>query len=67
MTVALTSRLQQLRLRENQLFLVADDCRSASWPGWPRCCSRVAIERTSHLFFGLAPSPPAAVPRARRW
>jgi CIC family chloride channel protein len=54
MTVALTSRLQQLRLREHQLFL-ALSIVIGILAGLSAVLFTLAIDRTSHLFFGLAP------------
>jgi CIC family chloride channel protein len=54
MTVPLTSRLQQLRLREHQLFL-ALSIVIGILAGLAAVLFTLAIDRTSHLFFGLAP------------
>src|SRR3954454_7250795 len=56
MTVALPTRLQQLRLREHQLFL-ALSIVIGILAGLAAVLFTLAIDRTSHLFFGLAPGP----------
>src|SRR3954454_15557919 len=56
MSVALPSRLQQLRLREHQLFL-ALSIVIGILAGLSAVLFTLAIDRTSHLFFGLAPGP----------
>jgi CIC family chloride channel protein len=56
MTVALPSRLQQLRLREHQLFL-ALSIVIGILAGLAAVLFTLAIDRTSHVFFGLAPGP----------
>jgi CIC family chloride channel protein len=55
MTVSVTSRIQQLRLREHQLFL-ALSIVIGILAGLAAVLFTLAIERTSHLFFGLAPT-----------
>ncbi len=50
-----TPRLQQLRLRENQLFLVLTIVIGVM-AGLSAVLFSVAIDRTSHFFFGMTPS-----------
>src|SRR3954447_23500369 len=56
MSVGLPSRLQELRLREHQLFL-ALSIVIGILAGLSAVLFTLAIDRTSHLFFGLAPGP----------
>lgn len=55
MTVSFTSRLQQLRLREHQLFL-ALSIVVGILAGLVAVLFTLAIDRTSRVFFGLAPT-----------
>lgn len=55
MTVASTIGIQQLRLHENQLFL-ALSIVIGILAGLAAVLFSLAIDRTSHLFFGLAPT-----------